>query len=111
MLTRIVSLSLAVAAVSFSAVLAADKEKPTSDNTLSGSIVSVMDGTVTVLGMEGKKQTTFKIGKDLEVITNGKKGELKDLKKDLPVTVTFKTDGDNVLWVTKIESNNRKPGK
>ena len=111
MFTRIASLSLAATVFAFCAVLAADKEKPTSDNTLIGSINSITDGTVTILGREGKKLTTFKVGKDLEVVYNGKKGELKDLKKDLPVTVTFKTDGDNVLVATKIESDNRKPGR
>jgi hypothetical protein len=104
MFTRIASLGLA-------ATVLADKVEPTPDNTLIGSINSIMDGTVTVLDREGKKLTTFKVGKDLEVVYNGRKGELKDLKKDLPVTVTFKTDGDNVLRAVKIESDNRKPGR
>jgi hypothetical protein len=111
MFTRIATLGLAVTVLALGAALAADKAKPTSDNTLIGSINSITDGTVTVLDREGKKLTTFKVGKDLEVIYNGKKSGLKDLKKDLPVTVTFKTDGDNVLWAEKIESDNRKPGK
>jgi hypothetical protein len=111
MFTRIASLSLALAALAFAAALAAEKEKPTADNTLPGSIVSVMDGKVTVLGKDGKLETTFKVGKELEVVCNGKKCELKDLKKGLPVTVTFKTGDDKVQWATKIESDNRKPGK
>ena len=111
MWTRMASLTLAVTSLAFTAALAADKEKPTVDNTLNGSIVSVMDGQVTVLGKDGKLQTTFKVGKDVEVVSNGKKSDLKDLKNGLPVTVTFKSDVDKVLWATKIESDNRKPEK
>ncbi len=111
MLTRIASLTLALTALAFAAALAAEKEKPTTDNTLPGSIVSTMDGKVTVLGKDGKLVTMFKVGKELKVVCNGKKCELKDLKKGLPVTVTFKTDGDKVQWATKIESDNRKPEK
>ena len=105
-------ISLAVAALVFSTALAADKTKPTTVNTLQGSIISVMDGKASVLGKEGKEITTFKFpGKDLKIVCNGKKCCLKDLTKDLPVTVTYKTDRDNVLYATKIESNTGTPGR
>ena len=64
--TRIAVLSLAVAALVFSPALAADKAKPAPSSMMRGSIISVMDGKVSVLGKEGKKITTFKFGKDLE---------------------------------------------
>ncbi len=111
MFTRTGAVGLALTALVFSAALAADKGAPTADNTLEGSVSSVMDGKVSILDKEGKKITTFKVGKDLEIIRNGKKGDLKDLKKDLPVVVTYKVERDNVLTATKIESNTEKPGK
>ena len=109
--TRIAVLSLAVAALVFSPALAADKAKPAPSSMMRGSIISVMDGKALVLGKEGKKITTFKFGKELKVICNGKKCGLKDLIKDLPVTVTYTTNTENVLYATKIESNTEKPGR
>src|ERR1700722_3029359 len=108
MFTRIVSLGLAMAALAFGPALAADKEKPSPDNTLSGSIVSTMDGKVTVLGKDGKLETTFKVGKELEIVCGGKKCGLKDLKNGLPVTVLFKMDADKVLWAVKITAENEQ---
>jgi hypothetical protein len=108
MFTRIVSLSLATAALTFGPALAADKEKPSSDDTLSCSIVSTTDGKVTVLDKDGKLETTFKVGKELEVVCGGKKCGLKDLKNGLPVTVLFMMDADKVLWAVKITSENEQ---
>ena len=108
MLTRIASLSLALSALAFSVAFAAEKEKATSDNTLYGSIVSAADGKLTVLGKDGKLETTLRIGKNLEVVCDGRKCDLKDLQKGVPVTVTFKTDSDKVFWATKIEAKSEK---
>jgi hypothetical protein len=70
-----------------------------------------MDRKVSVLDMQGKTITTFKIGKDAEFGCNGQKCSLQDLARGVLVTVTYKTDADNVLWATKIAADTKKKGK
>jgi hypothetical protein len=44
------------------------------------------------------------VSKDCEITVAGKKAEIKDLKKDAKVTVTYKKDGDKIV-VSKIAAS------
>jgi hypothetical protein len=108
MLNRILPLSLVAAlaltlavGVAAAARTSAPADKD-ADNTHSGIVVSVADGSLTMTDKDGKNQHKHTVAKDATITCDGKDCKLEDLKKGLSIVVTTK-EGDQTVAV-KIEA-------
>jgi hypothetical protein len=84
---------------------------PAGDNTISGVVRTAGVDSLTITDKEGKRETTFAVGKDAQITCDGKQCDLKDVaRKGISVTVTAKKSGD-AWYALRIEARSEETNR